>query len=339
MKESLPKSSSIRSLLTLSIVLVFALSILLPPGTCFEPEITEYVIPHVSDPIRLAIDTRGVLWFTEYFEDTICSFSPESGEFVQYPLPDGCSGPGAITVDPQGRVWYTACFSGHVVMFDPKKNKATVYQTSTFATGIAYSPRTGVWYADAATGVLGNIDPKTGVVTEHPVPDSLGLWEVEVDLKGWPWFTDPFTDRIGVFNPSTKEFTLYDMPTGSYPQDLVIDSKGMVWITEYLGNNLAMLDPRTGQITEYLVPTPECGPCLITLDNKGNVWFTEDGRFDFGYTKAWKVTMFDTTTKTFQEYVTPTPESGPISVVFDPRGNIWFNEWMGCKIGRITLHP
>jgi len=78
--------------------------------------------------------------------------------------------------------------------------------------------------------------------------------------------------------------------------------------------------PLQKYITEYPVPTPNAAPLAITIDDSGNVWFTESN--------ASKLGMFNSVNQTFREY--KVPWVGDMwGVIVGEGGDIWFTQYSG----------
>ena len=77
---------------------------------------------------------------------------------------------------------------------------------------------------------------------------------------------------------------------------------------------------QSNYVTEYHVPTPNSAPLAITVDNTGDVWFTESN--------ASKLGMFNPSNQTFREY--NVPWVGDMwGIIADSNGNIWFTHYSG----------
>ena len=73
-------------------------------------------------------------------------------------------------------------------------------------------------------------------------------------------------------------------------------------------------------IQEFHVPTPYSAPLAVTVDEKGEVWFTESN--------ASKLGLFDPVNQTFKEF--QVPWIGDMwGIAVDPRGAIWFTQYSG----------
>src|SRR5215470_8317328 len=68
-----------------------------------------------------------------------------------------------------------------------------------------------VWYSDFGAMFLGKLDPKTGKVTEWPVPElkpgyPTGMLDLEEDKDGQFWLGMMFQGALARFDPKTEKF-------------------------------------------------------------------------------------------------------------------------------------
>jgi len=92
---------------------------------------------------------------------------------------------------------------------------------------------------------------------------------------------------------------------------------------------------------EYPVPTENSQPYGITLDSSNGVWFTElagnkIGRLTSASDSAASALPGAMQAVTITEYTIPTADSLPSDIALGPDGNLWFTEYAGNRIGRIT---
>src|SRR5215469_13853108 len=89
-----------------------------PPTGVAELKVVihEWPVPtkgaHPHDP---AVGLHGELWFTEQMTNKIGRLDPKTGEFKEYPLPEGeNAGPHGLVADREGNIWFTANFGGYI---------------------------------------------------------------------------------------------------------------------------------------------------------------------------------------------------------------------------------
>ena len=74
-----------------------------------------------------------------------------------------------------------------------------------------------VWYASFGEAILGKLDPKTGKITEYPMPvlkpgHIIGNLDVEFDEDQNPWIAMTFQGAVAKFDRKTEQFKIYKLP-------------------------------------------------------------------------------------------------------------------------------
>ena len=190
--------------------------------------------------------------------------------------------------------------------------------------GSAKPERDGnVWIWEYRGHWLGKLDPKTGVISEYPIPnvDQASVHSVVVAPDGMIWYSEQATDSIGKMDPATHQITRYKEPSRGTKHTLVVDSKGMVWGT---GEPLTRFDPETGTFHDFAEVPTAYG---LALDKDDNVWFSE-------FSKDGKIGKVDAKSGKVVKYQQPTPGSWPRRLKIDAQGNVWFCEYEAGKIAR-----
>jgi virginiamycin B lyase len=124
--------------------------------------------PKSAGPRRITSDSRGIIWFGEWWAGQIGRFDPKTETFKEFPLPDPDPTPYGVGVDRNDFVWYSS-------------------------------------YDD---DILGRLDPKTGAVVEYPFPYSgNGIRELLPDSEGRMWYGTPFNNKVGYFIPPEEPKT------------------------------------------------------------------------------------------------------------------------------------
>jgi streptogramin lyase len=158
-----------------------------------------------------AVDSKGMVWFSEVAVGTLVRLNPATGEVKDY-RPEGVVNIRGITIDPQDNLWF-GDFLGHrlgkmnvktgaVKFYNPPTPNATVY-------GETYNPVDGnIWLADMNGNNITRFNPKTEKFTEFPIPsrpDRSYARFIATDARGRVWFTEYFGDRIGYVDPTGGE--------------------------------------------------------------------------------------------------------------------------------------
>lgn len=116
------------------------------------------------------------------------------------------------------------------------------------------------------------------------------------------------------------------------PNAIAVDSGGNVWFSMESYTSIAELNPGNGSVHMYPLPESKNATVLcwgIAIDNaNGIVWFTDQ----FG-NSVWK---FNVNSHVFTKYPLPNSDSSPYQIALDQKGNTWFTELDGDRLGEIT---
>jgi virginiamycin B lyase len=198
------------------------------------------------------------------------------------------------------------------------------------------------WYSNFGEQNIGKLDPKTGKVTEYPLPElkkgwpqgSLGL---RADKDGHLWFGMMYQGAIGRFDPKTEKLTTYPLPPEMNKDMAQVNMvraessavDGKVWSQNNGFAAVHRLDLATGTI-ETIAPFKDskAGETHniydVIPDSQNNLYFTDFAQEHIGRVdaKTGKVTLFEV----------PTKKSAPRRGMMDTQDRVWFAEYRGNKI-------
>lgn len=125
-----------------------------------------------------------------------------------------------------GSIWYT----GQIKEFALKTPASGPH-------GITEDKAGNIWYTGNSKGLIGKLDPRTGQVTEYPMPDPAAKdpHSLAFDQKGTLWFTVQGANMVGRMNPAS-------------PRRLAVDGQDRIWYSDYSRGYLGRLDPATSQV-------------------------------------------------------------------------------------------
>ncbi|HXP84892.1 MAG TPA: carboxypeptidase regulatory-like domain-containing protein [Bryobacteraceae bacterium] len=200
-----------------------------------------------------------------------------------------------------------------------------------------------VWYSDFGQMFLGKMDPKTGKVTQYPIPvvkpgSPEGTLDLEFDADDNPWIGVMYQSAIAKFDKKTEKFQFWQTPKawdtdGGQLGHLAIDgtpADNKVWIKNSDVGNIYRLDLVSNKFENLgNFKDPQTGKRIGTYglhsDAQNNVYL-----LDFS---AGNIVKIDAKTKEASVYRTPTPDSRPRRGRVDREGRLWFGEYQGDAIG------
>ncbi len=198
-----------------------------------------------------------------------------------------------------------------------------------------------VWFSDFTEQYVGEMNPKTGKVTQIHLPllkpgEPRGSLDIERGPHGDLWLAMMYQGAIARINPRTKAVKIFKIPArwqnGSTQESFVSPEHsnvdGYVWTNNQYDHSLLRLDPKTGKWQHFperdaqgkLVPAYQIPTVL-----KNNVYLLNFGGTRVGY--------FNKHTHVATVYYTPTPYSRPRRGMVDNQDRLWFAEYNGNAIG------
>jgi virginiamycin B lyase len=198
-----------------------------------------------------------------------------------------------------------------------------------------------VWYSSFGEQNLGKLDPKTGKVTEFPIPEHkpgfpTGLLGLRTDAEGNLWFGNMYQATIARFDPKTESFKYWPLEGEENidaaqinmvsPQSSAVDGK--VWAQNNGFAGIHRLDVATGKLETF---EPFRGASVphniydVIPDSRNNVYFTDFRQAQIG--------RIDARSGHVKLYETPTPNSAPRRGSMDAQDRLWFGEYRADRIG------
>jgi streptogramin lyase len=200
-----------------------------------------------------------------------------------------------------------------------------------------------VWYSSFGEQNLGRLDPKTGKVTEYPIPEhkpgfptgGLGL---RADRDGNLWLGNMYQATIIKFDRKAESFQFWALPPEQNidaaqvnmvsPQSSHLDGK--VWTQNNGFAGVHRLDIATGKI-ETWQPFKNAAKGEphniydVIPDSRNNVYFTDFRQQHIG--------RIDAKTGEVKLFEVPTARSAPRRGSMDAQDRLWFGEYRGDRIG------
>ena len=201
------------------------------------------------------------------------------------------------------------------------------------------------WYSDFGQQFIGRVDPKTGKVTEFPIPVlkkgfPMGTLDLQLDKEQNLWVSLMYQGGIAKFDRKTEQFQVYPIPKewqGNGTQQSMVSPAnsnvdGKVWTNNQESHAIYRLDVATGQfenLGEFQIPGANrtISAYGIPSDQENNLYLLEFGSNNIG--------RIDAKTKEFKVYSTVTPGSRPRRGRFDEQNRLWFAEYGANGIGML----
>jgi virginiamycin B lyase len=266
----------------------------------------------------------------------VASRAETAVSIAEFPLPTADSFPLWIAAGPDGNLWFTEyCFFDKCgpnnigrITTDGVITEFSIPTAGSAPFAIAAGPDGNLWFTESV-GNIGRITP-AGDVTEFPLPASSVPLGICLGPDGALWFAENGANKIGRITPA-GDITEFVLPAGVRPWTIASGPDGNLWFTELMGLNIGRIT-MDGVITEFPIPTPGMAgreAYWIAAGPDGALWFTENGN----PSKIGRIT----TSGVITELTFPTASSFSEGICLGPGGDLWFAEFLGNNIGRISF--
>jgi virginiamycin B lyase len=208
---------------------------------------------------------------------------------------------------------------------------------------VALDAQGNAWYSNFGEQAVGELDPKTGKVTEFSVPIlkpgfPTGELGMQMDPAGNFWFGMMFQGGVAKLDPKTREFQTWNAPAEfnrdmtqinmAAPQHSTVDGK--VWTQNNGFAVVHRIDLATGKIETFEpFKNPKEGENHniydVIPDSHNNAYFTDFANEQIG--------RIDAKTGEIKLYNIPTKGAAPRRGQMDTQDRVWFGEYKGNKVG------
>jgi len=202
-----------------------------------------------------------------------------------------------------------------------------------------------VWYSDFGALLLGRMDPKTGTVTEFPIPMikegfPVGTLDLETDRDGNLWVGLMYQGGVAKLDRKTGKVQTWSVPkewqTDATQQSFVSPTSshvdGKVWVKNSDRAQILRLEPSTGaweNFGTFIDPLTKrnIGSYGINADHNNNLYL-----LDFN---AAAIGILDGATKKLEIVRTSIPDSRPRRGSVDAQNRLWFGEYDGNAVAML----
>jgi virginiamycin B lyase len=301
---------------------------------------TEFPLPtRPSGPLSIVSGPDGALWFTEYHANAIgrCTLS---GEITEFPLPLPARGPWDIAVGADGNIWFTESASGSAgigrITLDGDLEEFPLPDPDAFPRHIVSGPDGALWFTETRNR-LGRITT-VGEISELEIASPyLGLFALTIGPDGNLWFGVAGRGLVSI--TPLGEVVDHDGPAGR--DYMITGPDGSLWGTSFgtPSGTVSRLSA-SGEASYYSIRTP----LGITVGPDGNIWITEAGYRDprpppFGLPPVPGGIGRFTNSGQFTDFHLRDPNLQPTGIVTGWDGNIWFTQFAGSSIVRLSHIP
>jgi streptogramin lyase len=263
--------------------------------------------------------------------------------------------PWGISIDSHGNAWVAepnclpdpagggACgtinlTAGAIDEFDlsgglPSRVQGQSAPTGMNPTFVVADASGNAWFTDPTHNAIGEVTSK-GVWTEYTATTlNANPYDLVLDKNGILWFTEINGNQIGAFD--TTKLTMVGekaVPTaGSEPLGMAYDApNNVVWFAENNASKVGHFSAATTPIS--IAEIPVSSPThLITLDGKGNVWYSEP------FLNSAQVGEIPGGTGTPVDFVCTVTCGFIAGIGADSSGNGWFNDAPSDNV--VSLNP
>ncbi len=275
-----------------------------PPGKIaeFSPStsswITTYQLPTgYAQPLFLAFDAQGKLWFPLPMGNSIGMFDPSTKTFKRWVVPTANAGPWDVAIDGNGKIWFTEHYTNKIGSFDPITQ--TFMEVSTPASnslpyGIVVDASNNVWFTEnnSSVALIGEYT-SGGKLQEYKIRSSSsgGVTPhlITVDPNGNIWWSEGWVGMIGELrvalaapgtNKGVTEYAYQKVCStcSKHTSGIGVDRNGLIWFDDTEQQIFGSFpDSGTGSFTTYNTPTANGHPHDgLNVDGQNRVWFDEE---------------------------------------------------------------
>ncbi|AMN42764.1 virginiamycin B lyase family protein [Rhodoplanes sp. Z2-YC6860] len=198
-----------------------------------------------------------------------------------------------------------------------------------------------VWFTHFAEQFLGRMDPKTGKVSEYPIPVlkpgyPTGTLDLGIDKAGNLWIGMMYQGGVARFDKKTETFKTWSIPKewqadatqSGHLEPAFTHVDGKVWVKNSDGSQILRLDVESGQwenVGSFSAGGKRMGVYGIRADSRNNLYL-----LDF---QSSAIGIIDAKTGKFTAYSGEIANSRPRRGAVDEQDRLWYAEYAGNAIG------
>jgi streptogramin lyase len=281
-----------------------------PPGsigeyaTATNTKIADFKAPATYNPVFLAVDANGNVWFTDSTHNAIGELVPGTGKWTEYPVGATSTVPYDLVISG-GTIWFTEFLTSKIGSFNIATHTFVENAIPTITAnpyGITVAANGDIWFAENnATNAakIGSFTPTaTGVLAAGAIKEFAVTGKaphlITSDKLGNIWFTEGFSGQVGEYTVGGKAVS-YPValgvcaappaPCNVHISGIAVDSKNLVWFDDSLSNRVGYINPADGTYTAISMVNPPTDTSPHThdgliVDASDNVWVSEQNGFN-----------------------------------------------------------
>jgi virginiamycin B lyase len=148
---------------------------------------TEISLPRTgnasTNPIGMAMDSQGMIWYTQFRTSNIGRFDPRTNSVEQFSTGLITGASYGIVSDKQGNIWTSQQRVDRIIKISTKDLSISEFRIPTngsFAENVAVDPSGNVWFVETAGNKIGMIEASVQV----PIKTSLSTTKFKVSRNG-----------------------------------------------------------------------------------------------------------------------------------------------------------
>jgi virginiamycin B lyase len=241
-----------------------------------------------TNPVFVAVDAQGHVWFTEPNSDAIGELDPQNATWNQWKVQKG-SAPFDLTFDASGNLWFTEYEANCIGFFNPHTHTLVENPIPTPDSdpyGITTDPRGNIWFTEnnEGAGRIGSLIPtSSGKVRmiEHKVTTAQPHL-ITADRAGNIWYSEAFSGSVGEYSPASGSSKTYSVSAdlctycGTHISGIAVDTQGDIWFDDTLSQRIGYMNPKTGLVVDKKLGDENSGAYDgLAVDRYNRAWFTE----------------------------------------------------------------
>jgi virginiamycin B lyase len=276
-----------------------------------------FPVPPGSRPHDVAPAADGGVWYTAQGSGELGWLDPTTGATRHFDLGVGAR-PHGVIVDEVGAPWITDSGLNAIVRFNPTTQDVTVFplplDRSDTNLNTATFDGSGILWFTGQSGIIGRLDPKTGVITVFDAPEGRGPYGITTTPTGSVYYSSLAGSYIGKIEADGSVVVLEPPTPDQGARRVWSASDGAVWVSEWNSGNVSRYQPASGEWTTWPLPGEHPQTYAIYVDDFDVVWLS-----DFGTNS---ILRFDPRTERFSAFPLP-HDPGEVRQLHGRPGEVW----------------